>query len=168
MQLNIQSIQTFSQTGSFTADLVWSLREAYVSVRNLFGKAVAFTVVLLGIVFLQIILWVLMRQLKKEYRTDFDVTPDNYKALKIIQTSLQSKIALLIRLKAINTQNIPFLLRGIIGQIQELSTILESYHNALESQLSKLDKLDTGDKGFKVVTEAALWSMRTPHYEYRF
>ena len=168
MHANYQSVQTFSQTGRLTADLVWGLRDAYVSTRALFGKVGAFAAALLGTVFLRGILWFLIRQLKKDYRTDFDVTPDNYKNLKHAQTGLGIKIGLLLRLKQINTNTLPFLLRGVFAQILTILTILENYHNALESQLSQLDKFETGDKQFKVVTESSLWSMRTPHYEYRF
>ena len=39
MPTTYQSVQTFSQTGRFTADLVWGLRDAFVSIRALFGQA---------------------------------------------------------------------------------------------------------------------------------
>ena len=172
MPTNYQSVQTFSQTGRFTADLVWGLRDAYVSIRALFGQAGAFVAALLGVSFLRAVLWFLIRQLKKDYGTDFKITPDNYKDMKMAQTALKTKMRLLAPLKQVKAQDLPFpmsfLLRGLLGQILTISTILENYHNALESQLAQLDKLETGDPQFKVVTESSLWSMRTPHYEYRF
>jgi hypothetical protein len=168
MHANFQSVQTFSQRGRFTADLVWALRDAYVSIQALFGKVGIFVATVLSFVILRVALWWLIRQLKKDFRTDFDITPDNYKDLKIAQTALGSKTVHLARLKQVNSKKLPFLLRGVFNQIFTILSILENYNTALHMQLAQLDKLDTGDTKFEIVTESELWSMRTPHYEYRF
>jgi hypothetical protein len=168
MQANFQSVQTFTQTGRSAADLVWGLRDVYVSLKSLFGKAVVFIPTLFGVGFLRLVLWFLIRKLKKNFSTSFDVTPDNYKSLKIAQTALSSKIALLVNLKQVNAKNLPFLLRGVFGQTLTILTIVENYNTALENQLTQLDKWDTGDSDFEVVAESALWAMRTTHYDYRF
>ena len=168
MQANSQSVQTFTQTGRSAADLVWGLRDVYVSIRSLFGKAVVFIPTLFGAGFLRLILWLLIRKLRKNFSTSFDITVDNYKNLKIAQTALSSKIALLVSLKQVDAKNLPFLLRGVFYQILTMLSIVENYNTALENQLMQLDKWDTGDSDFEVVTESALWSMRTTHYEYRF
>ncbi len=167
MHSNFQSIQTFSQTGSLTADLVWSMRNAYVSVRALFGKVGAFILALLGAIILRGVLWFLIRKLKKEFRTDIEVTPNNYKELKTVHISLSSKTALLARMKQVNFAKLPFLLRGVFNQALTILGLLEDFNSALEKQLVQLDNCDTGDSYFEIVSESTLWSMRTPHYEYR-
>ena len=168
MHTNFQSIQTFSQTGSLTADLVLAMRNAYVSIRALFCKVGAFIAAVLGAVVLRGVLWILIYKLKKEFRTDIEVTPDNYKELKGMYVALSTKTALLARLKQVNVKNMPFLLRGISHQILTISGLLEDFNIALEKQLVQLDNCNTGDKNFEIVKESTLWSMRTPHYEYRF
>ena len=167
MHTKFQSIQTFSQTGSLTADLVWSMRNSYVSIRALFGQVGAFIVAILGAIILRSVLWFLIRKLKKEFRTDIEVTPDNYKELKTVYMSLSPKIALLARMKQVNFEKLPFLLRGVFNQILTILGMLEDFNTALEKQLIRLNNCDTGDSHFEIVSESTLWSMRTPHYEYR-
>ena len=113
-------------------------------------------------------LWFLIRKLKKEFRTDIEVTPDNYKELKKVYIALSSKTALLARMKQVNFEKLPFLLRGVFNQALTILGLLEDFNMALEKQLVQLDNCDTGDSHFEIVRESTLWSMRTPHYEYRF
>ena len=162
MHANFQSVQTFSQRGRSTADLVWALRDAYVSIQALFGKVGIFVATVLSVVILRITLWWLIRLLKKDFRTDFDIMPDNYKDLKIAQTALGSKTVHLVRLKQVNSKKLPFLLRGVFTQILTILSILENYNTALHTQLAKLDKLDTGDTDYEIVSESELWSMCRP------
>jgi hypothetical protein len=168
MHTNFQSVQTFSQTGSMTADLVWSMRNFYISIRASFGKAIVFIVVILGAIILRGVLWFLIRKLKKEFRTDIEVKSDNYKELKTVYMELSSKIALLAPLKRVNFEKTPFLVKKVLNQILIILSMLEDFTTALEKQLVQLDNYDTGDSHFEIVRESTLWSMRTPHYEYRF
>ena len=168
MHSNSQSIQTFSQTGRVTADLVWGLRDVYVGIRTLFGQVGAFVVALVSVAFLRIMLWFIIGILKKMFKKTLDITPQNYKDVKTAQATLSLKTAPLTHLKEVSPQSLPFLLRGVFGQILTIVGILEDFNATLQNQLAELDNVDTGDTDFKVVPESALWTMRTAHYDYRF
>jgi hypothetical protein len=168
MHTNLQSVQPFGETGRFTADLLCALFDGYTSIRALFGKAGAFIIAFISVIFLRILLWWLIQLLKKDFNTDFEVTPNNYNALKSIQITLGDKIKHLVRVKQVNIAKTPFLVRGMLKQMKIILTILENYHATLSVRLANLDTIATSDKNFKVVTEAELWAKRTKHYAYRF
>ncbi len=168
MYTNLQTVQPFGETGRYAADLLCALLDVYSSIRALFGKFAAFLVAFFSVIFLRIILWYLIRLLKKNLSTNFNVTPDNYKDLKNNQIVLRSKIKHLARIKQVNVEKAPFLLRGMFRQVMAVFAIIEEYHIALSNQLSKLDDLNTGNANFKVVKEDELWAKRTSHYAYRF
>jgi hypothetical protein len=168
MYTNLQSVQPFGETGRFTADLLCALFDGYVSIRALFGKFGAFIITCITVMFLRVMLWWLIKVLEKDFNTNFEVTPNNYTALKSTQIKLGNKIKHLAPIKQVNITRASFLVRGMLNQIKRILTILENYHATLSTRLSDLDNITTSDKKFKVITEAELWAKRTKHYAYRF
>jgi hypothetical protein len=168
MHASFQSVQAFSEIGGQTADFIGSARTHYLRIKDSFGKSVVFVIAVIGVFVLRAILWWLIRRLKKNSNTNFNITPNTYKDLKAVQTDLASKLTDLDFLNHINQQELPSILSGLFNQLNTAVSLIENYKSALDKQLAKLDELDTCDMNFKVISESTLWALRTPHYEYRF
>lgn len=105
-------------------------------------------------------------RLKKSLKKDIELSLDNYKRAKEIQTSLQQDLITIQRTIDLLSEKSIFMSSVLINDIKDTHKVLSDYQQKLNSSLSNLSKTEEG-KYFVPVTEQMLWNNRVEAYQYR-
>jgi hypothetical protein len=169
MQAN--SITPFVQHSQAAVQVILGAQAVYTGMKRSAGEVwdkILF--VLIGLPAIGVF-WLFLRWMRhkiaKSFQQEAELTSDNYTSLRKEFDSLDSVREKLEKLQNLDNKRLPWYLRGVIGQVKAIGTLIIQRSQKIAATLQSLDPVPTpADGTLRPLKEDELWKQRNQAYDY--
>lgn len=173
-----QTIPNFGQSYNdvhHAVGVIAALKDAYSNFLGVANKAFAMVLVACFIPLLRLFLLYVRKVKVKQFYAQLSLFSSGhmdttgYSHLRTTFDKIGSDLNQLNQFHQIDLKKSPWIIRGLLKDIQKLIDNLLTWHRQFSDILSALDSEidESGTKFFKIVPESQLWERRTKAYAYK-